>query len=123
MSVTAICIIGWAAFGLVIAFINSRISKAGMKTKSPTFAIAVNFIRLALDAGALAAAFIVCRSADLPLAPSLISVAMALTVGGGIILVRTVKEIQKQLPTEEEELRAEKEAQNNTPEAENDTEE
>ena len=106
MSTTALCIIGGAVFGLVIAFINSRVSKAGLKSESPQKAMTGNLIRILLDAAALGITFLVCKKADLPLAPALVSVAIALSVGGALMLIATVKAFQKSMDADAENKQA-----------------
>ena len=79
------------ALGLIVAYVNTLISKASMKTKSIAGIMGSNMLRFFLDVAALAVIYFVSTRFDLPM---LIAAAMGLTVGGMIMLRVMIKKSQ-----------------------------
>ena len=82
------------ALGLVVAYVNTLISKASMKYESIVGVMCSNVIRFALDVAALAVIYFVSTRFDLPMLTMLIAAAMGLTVGGMIMLRVMIKKSQ-----------------------------
>lgn len=91
MDTNIICVIAGIAFGLLVAFINSRITKAGLKSKDVTKIMITNMVKFAIDAGSLTAAFFICRAAALPVVPTIISLAITLSLGGVLMAYLVAK--------------------------------
>lgn len=92
----ALSAVAGAAFGFAVAYVNALISKANLKKENFAAIMGSNFLRLLIDAAALAAAYFVCRALSFPLAVPLIAVALGLSVGGMFFLKKIAKQIQSQ---------------------------
>ena len=95
MDTNIICIIVGIAFGLIVAFIGSRLTKAALKVKDATSIMIANMAKFAMDAGALVATFFVCRAASLPVVSTLVAVAVSLSAGGILMSVLVAKKASK----------------------------
>ncbi len=89
-------VLGGAALGLTVAYINMRISKANMNASNMAAVMGVNMLRLLLDAAALAVCYFVCGAYELPMMATLIAAAVGLSVGGMVFLRIMVKKTQPQ---------------------------
>ncbi len=89
-------IAGGLALGIIVAIVNTLISKKAMASEKNSTAIGVNALRFVLDIVALAVAFFVCRAAQLNIIAGLVSTAVGLTVCGTILLVMVTKKITKE---------------------------
>lgn len=87
---------GGAVFGLAVAYVNMLISRANLGTDSFAGIMGVNMLRLLLDVIALAAAYFMCKALSLPMAVTLLAVALGLSVGGMLFLKQMTKKIQSQ---------------------------
>ena len=91
-----ISVLGGAALGLIVAYVNMRISKANMNASDMAAVMGVNMLRLLLDAAALAACYFICKAYELPMMATLIAAAVGLSVGGMVFLRIMVKKTQPQ---------------------------
>ena len=89
-------VFGGAALGLIVAYVNMRISKANMNASNMAAVMGVNMLRLLLDAAALAACYFVCKAYELPMMATLIAAAVGLSAGGMLFLRIMVKKAQPQ---------------------------
>ena len=89
-------VLGGALLGLIVAYVNMRISKANMNASNMAAVMGVNMLRLLLDAAALAACYFVCKAYELPMMATLIAAAVGLSVGGMVFLQIMVKKTQPQ---------------------------
>lgn len=92
----ALSAVAGAAFGFAVAYVNALISRAGLKKESFAAIMGGNFLRLLIDAAALAAAYFVCKALSFPMIMPLIAVALGLSVGGMFFLKKIAKQIQSQ---------------------------
>ena len=88
--------VGGAVFGLAAAYINMLISKANLKSESLAGIMGANMLRMLVDVIALVATYFGCNALNLPLAVTLIAVALGLSVGGMLFLKQITKKIQSQ---------------------------
>lgn len=88
--------LGAGVFGLVIAYINMRISKKNLNAENMAAVMGVNMLRLLLDAAALAIVFFVCRALEASITSALIATALGLSVGGMLFLRSMVRKTQFQ---------------------------
>lgn len=89
-------VLGGAALGLIVAYVNMRISKANMNASDMAAVMGVNMLRLLLDAAALAVCYFICKAYDFPMMATLIAAAVGLSVGGMVFLRIMVKKTQPQ---------------------------
>ena len=82
------------AFGLIMAYVNMRLSRAHMNSQSVASIMGANMLRLLIDIAALAAAFFVSRALKLSVTVMLIAVALGLSVGGMVMLRLMIKKSQ-----------------------------
>ncbi len=94
--VDIISVLGGAMLGLIVAYVNMRISKANMNAANMAAVMGVNMLRLLLDAAALAVCCFVCKAYELPMMATLIAAAAGLSVGGMLFLRHMVKKTQPQ---------------------------
>ena len=85
-------VLGGAALGLIVAYVNMRISKANMNASDMAAVMGVNMLRLLLDAAALAACYFICKAYEFPMMATLIAAA----VGRMVFLRIMVKKTQPQ---------------------------
>ncbi len=82
--------------GLVVAYINSRLSKKALGKDSVTAIMSINLARLFLDALCLFVVFGGCKLLEIKLIVPLIAAALGLSVGGMLFLrLMTNKENKK----------------------------
>lgn len=82
--------------GLVVAYINSRLSKKALGKDSVTAIMSINLARLFLDALCLFAVFGGCKLLDAEFILPLIAAALGLSIGGMLFLrLMTNKENKK----------------------------
>lgn len=82
--------------GLVVAYINSRLSKKALGKDSVTAIMSINLARLFLDALCLFAVFGGCKLLEIKFIVPLIAAALGLSVGGMLFLrLMTNKENKK----------------------------
>lgn len=94
--VDILSVLGGALLGLIVAYVNMRISKANMNASNMAAVMGVNMLRLLLDAAALAACFFACKEYGLPMMATLIAAAVGLSLGGMVFLRIMVKKTQPQ---------------------------
>ena len=85
-------VLGGAALGLIVAYVNMRISKANMNASDMAAVMGVNMLRLLLDA----ACYFICKAYEFPMMATLIAAAVGLSVGGMVFLRIMVKKTQPQ---------------------------
>ena len=92
-----LCAVGGLAFGALGAFLTATVSRRSLKTKSDSMVsvMGTNMLRMLIDVAFLACTFLVCRSFNLPLIVTLISVALGLTVFGMLFLKSIVKKLSE----------------------------
>ena len=86
----------WYIYVLAAAGGAVFISRANLGTDSFAGIMGVNMLRLLLDVIALAAAYFMCKVLSLPMAVTLLAVALGLSVGGMLFLKQMTKKIQSQ---------------------------
>lgn len=74
--------LGAGAFGLVIAYINMRITKAHINADTVVGVMGVNTLRMLLNVAGLAITYFVSQAFNLPLVAALVAVAVGLSLGG-----------------------------------------
>ena len=89
-------VLGGAALGLIVAYVNMRISKANMNASDMAAVMGVNMLRLLLDAAALAACYFICKVYEFPMMATLIAAAVGLSGGGMLFLKMMVNKTQPQ---------------------------
>ena len=94
--VDILSVLGGALLGLIVAYVNMRISKANMNASNMAAVMGVNMLRLLLDAAALAACFFACKAYGLPMMATLIAAAVGLSLGGMVFLRIMVKKTRPQ---------------------------
>ena len=87
---------GGLLLGTAVAYGNMRLSRKVLDSKDITAIMGVNVLRLLFDAAALTLVFFVCRAIELPLALTLISTAVGLTLNGMLFLELMTKKAEKE---------------------------
>lgn len=87
--ILAMC--GGCAFGVLVAFLNSRLTKMVMFHEKATGIMIVNFVRFGIDVIALALGLVFCKTTGISVAPVLLAIAIGLTVGGTLFLLKLTK--------------------------------
>lgn len=82
---------GCLAFGALVAYLNSLISKLTISGRNMVAIMGTNFARLTIDALALLVTNLICKHFGLPVITGLICTAVGLSVGGIIFLKRLLK--------------------------------
>ena len=92
-----LCAVGGLVFGALGALVTASVSRRSLKTKSDSMVsvMGTNMLRMLIDVAFLACAFLVCKSFELPLVVTLISVALGLTVFGMLFLKSIVKKLNE----------------------------
>ena len=93
---TVLCVIGGLILGVLVAFINSKISKKGIDASTTGAVMGINFFRFILDIIALAVGFFVSRAFNLPQIPTLVAIAVGLSVGSMLFLYFLSKNVSKE---------------------------
>lgn len=85
--------LGGLLFGSAVAYFDMLLSKSIFNKNDWTAIMGVNILRFTLDALTLTAVFFICRHFELPLAITLISTAIGLTVVSFVFLYVMTKRV------------------------------
>lgn len=88
--------LGAAAFGLIIAYINMRITKAHINADTVLGVMGVNTLRMILNVAALSITYFVSKAFSLPMTAMLVAVALGLSLGGIAFLKLMINKTQPQ---------------------------
>lgn len=86
--------LGGLLLGTAAAYLNMRISKRHLSSGTMSSVMGANMLRMLIDVLMLLAAYLVSKHFGLPMAVTLISVALGLSVGGMLFLSRLAKGIK-----------------------------